>query len=305
MPFELLSSVDIPALEIVIAKLQIAPNIAAGNIRAKMSLEDGQLHMSLVNGQLYDGKVEGDFKAAAAAPNSVDLVLRGIGMDYGALLAAFDITEELWGRLDLQIDVTGQGSSLRTLASSLSGRLDVEARDGQIDRAMPGVFALGAETILGPLFGKDNTGELRCIVSTFVFEDGIGDTLVQYYETSHFTMGGKGKIDLKSETVDLIYNPKASQTSLMKFAVPFRVSGPMLAPNVAADTGGTLLNAAKTAGTIASFINPLVGLGVLAAGKIIEQKDSCETARTIRRGEAPGEKLGDETGRSQQASPDR
>jgi uncharacterized protein involved in outer membrane biogenesis len=305
LPFELLSFVDIPAMEIAIAILQITPDIIADNVRAEVLLEGGKLHVSPVSGQLYDGKVDGDFKASAGAPNSVDLVLSGIGMDYGAILAAFDVTEKLRGRLDLQIDVTGQGSSLRALASGLSGRFDVEARDGQIDRAMVGTLAFGAGTILDPLLGKDDTGELRCIVTTIEFEDGIGDTLVQYYETSFFAVGGDGKIDLKSETLDFVYNPKASHTSLMELAVPFRVSGPILAPSASLDTVGTLLEVAQTAGTIASFINPLVGLGVLAAGTIIEAEDGCEAARAIKRGEIPSEESGDEMGGSQQVNPDR
>jgi len=142
-------------------------------------------------------------------------------------------------------------------------------------------------------------------VTTFEFEDGIGDTLVQYYETSFFAMGGEGKIDLKSETLDFIYNPKGSQTSLMKLAVPFRVSGPMRAPNVNPDTGGTLLKAATTAGIVASFVNPLVGLGVLGASTVIDQTDGCETARAIERGDIPSEESGDETGELQQVNPDR
>jgi hypothetical protein len=226
-------------------------------------------------------------------------------MDYGAILVAFDITEGLHGRMDVQIDVTGQGASLRNLASGLSGRIDLEAQDGQIDRAMVGVLAFGAGAILGPLFGEDSTGELRCIVFTIEFEGGIGGTLVQYYETSFFAMGGEGKIDLKSETLDFIYNPQGSQTSLMKLAVPFRVSGPILAPSVDPDTGGTLLKVAVTAGTVASFINPLVGLGVLATGAVIDQMEGCETARAIKRGDIPREESGDEMGGSQQVNPDR
>ena len=140
---------------------------------------------------------------------------------------------------------------------------------------------------------------------TIEFEDGIGDTLVQYYETNFFAMGGEGKIDLKSVTLDFIFNPKGSQTSLMQLAVPFRVSGPILAPSVNPDTGGTLLKAAMTAGTIASFINPLVGLGVLGAGAVIGQKDGCETARAIKRGDIPREEPSDEIGGSEQVDRDR
>jgi hypothetical protein len=73
----------------------------------------------------------------------------------------------------------------------------------------------------------------------------------------------------------------------MKLATPFRVSGSLQSPDVTVDAGGTLLAAAKTAGTIASFINPLVGLGVLAGQAAMKGRNGCETANLAQRGEIP------------------
>jgi hypothetical protein len=73
----------------------------------------------------------------------------------------------------------------------------------------------------------------------------------------------------------------------MKLAVPFRVSGSLRSPKVDVDAGGTLLAAAKTAGTIASFINPLVGLGVLAGEAVLKDHNGCETADMVQRGAIP------------------
>jgi hypothetical protein len=150
---------------------------------------------------------------------------------------------------------------------------------------MLGLMAFGTGSILGPLLGKDDEGKLECIVTSIIFEDGLGDTLVQYYETSFFAMAGDGEIDLKTETLDFLYNPKAQETSLMNLATPFRVSGSLQSPDVTVDIGGTLLAAAKTAGTIASFINPLIGLGVLAGQAAMQDRNGCETANSVQSGE--------------------
>jgi hypothetical protein len=98
-------------------------------------------------------------------------------------------------------------------------------------------------------------------------------------------MAGDGVIDLKTETLDFLYDPRAQATSLMKLATPFRVSGSLQSPDVTVDTGGTLLAAAKTAGTIASFINPLIGLGVLAGQAAMKDRNGCETANSVQSGE--------------------
>jgi uncharacterized protein involved in outer membrane biogenesis len=288
LPFELLSEADITDFKVEIESLKVDPDVVITDISSNLSLKDTTLHLSELRGRIYDGDVTGDFKAhQGAALPSIDLKLKGANLDYGVFLHAFGITERLRGRMDIQLDLEGNGASLRALAAGLDGRIDFNARDGEIDREMLGLLAFGAGSILGPLIGRNDTGELDCIVTSFTFEDGLGDTLVQYYETSIFAMAGAGKIDLKTETLDFLYHPRAQETSLMKLATPFRVSGSLQSPDVTVDTGGTLLAAAKTAGTIASFINPLVGLGVLAGRAVIRDRQGCETAYRVQRGEIP------------------
>jgi uncharacterized protein involved in outer membrane biogenesis len=288
LPFELLSEADITDFKVEIASLKVDPDIVITDISSSLTLKDTTLHLSELRGRIYDGEVTGDFKAYQGdALPAIALKLKGANLDYGVFLKAFDVTERLRGRMDIQLDLKGNGASLRALAAGLDGRIDFNARDGEIDREMLGLLAFGAGNILGPLIGKDDTGKLDCIVTSFTFEDGLGDTLVQYYETSFFAMTGAGKIDLKTETLDFLYNPKASDTSLMKLAVPFRVSGSLQSPKVDVDVGGTLLEAAKIAGTIASFIIPPVGLGVLAGQTVLKDRNGCETANKVQRGEIP------------------
>ena len=288
LPFELLSEADITDFKVEIANLKVDPDVVITDISSSLTLKDTTLHLAELRGRIYDGDVTGDFKAhQGAALPSIDLKLKGENLDYGVFLHAFDITERLRGRMDIQLDLEGDGTSLRALASGLDGRIDFNAREGQFDREMLGLLAFGTGSILGPLVGKDDEGKLECIVTSFIFEDGLGDTLVQYYETSFFAMAGDGEIDLKTETLDFLYNPKAQQTSLMNLATPFRVSGSLQSPDVTVDTGGTLLAAAKTAGTIASFINPLIGLGVLAGQAAMKDRNGCETANSVQRGEIP------------------
>ena len=290
LPFELLTEADITDFKIEIANLKVDPDVVITEISSSLILKDATLRLADLRGRIYDGDVTGGFEASqgAAAP-AVNVELTGANLDYGVFLHAFDIAEGLRGRMDIKLALDGHGTSLRALAAGLDGRIDVNAKEGQFDREMLGLLAFGTGSILGPLLGKDEQGTLDCIVTTFIFEDGLGDTLVQYYETSSFAMAGDGIIDLKTETLDFLYNPKARETSLMRLATPFRVSGSLQSPDVSVDAGGTLLAAAKTAGTIASFINPLVGLGVLAGQAAMKDRNGCETANKIQLGEIPVE----------------
>ena len=230
LPFDALSFVDIPSLELSIGKLEIGSGITAESLETEIHLKDGNLRLSPLTGTIYGGEMDADFKASNMPANSVDLRVNVTDLDYGAFLAAREITQNLHGRMDIRLDWRGHGDSLRAIMSSLSGRTDFDAKSGQIDRSMLGVLAFGSGSILGPLLGDSETGELNCIVTTEVFEDGIGNTLIQYFDTEFFVLEGGGEIDLKTETLDLVYHPSSRQVSLMRLAVPFSVSGPMLDP---------------------------------------------------------------------------
>lgn len=82
-------------------------------------------------------------------------------------------------------------------------------------------------------------------------------------------------------TLDFVLNPQAMDISFMELAVPFRFSGPLRTSNVEFDPGRAPPEAVKTARTIASFNNPLVGLGVLAGQALLKDQNGCETANMI------------------------
>jgi len=287
LPFELLSDAEIPNLQVQIGSLKVDQDVIFSDVGSSVTLQNRRLDLSGLHGRLYDGDLSGTFSAdASAAEPVVKFDLKGSNLDYGVFLKAFDITKRLRGKLDTHFDLDGRGINLRAIASGLDGRIDIDARDGEIDRKMLGALAFGAGSILEPLVGKKKTGTLRCIVSTWIFKDGMGDTLVQYYDTNIFSMAGTGKINLKTETLDLVYNPTAHEMTLMKLAVPFRVSGSLQSPQVDVDSGGALLEAAKLAGTVALFIaNPAIGLGVVAGEAALDKRKGCEKAYKIQRGE--------------------
>jgi len=287
LPFELLSEAEIPHLQVRIGSLKVDEDVIFSDVSSSVTLKNQRLELSGLRGRLYDGDLSGTFSAdKGAAVPLVKFELKGTNLDYGVFLKAFDVTKRLRGKLDTHFDLDGRGKSLRAIASGLDGRIDVDAHDGEIDRKMLGILAFGAGSILEPLVGKKDTGKLECIVTTWIFKDGLGDTLVQYYDTNIFSMAGTGHVDLKTETLDLVYNPTAHEMTLMKLAVPFRVSGSLQSPTVDVDSVGTLLEAAKVAGTVALFIaNPAIGLGVLAGETALDKRKGCEKAYKIQRGE--------------------
>jgi uncharacterized protein involved in outer membrane biogenesis len=307
LPFELLSEAELTDFQVQIGSLKVDADVTFSDVSSSISLQNERLELSNLRARLYDGDLKGEFSAdKGTAVPAVKFDLQGTNLDYGVFLKAFDITKRLRGKLDTHFDLNGSGVSLRAIASGLDGRIDIDARDGEVDRKMLGILAFGAGSILQPLIGKKDTGKLKCIVSAWTIKDGLGNSLVQYYDTSMFAMAGTGKVDLKTETLDLVYNPTAHEITLMKLAVPFRVSGSLQSPKVDVDSGGTLLEAAKLAGTVALFIaNPAIGLGVLAGQTALDGRNGCKAAYKIQDGETQDVESGSASATEAKSSNDR
>jgi|GEM_PF-4186525 len=285
LPFHLLDSLDAD-LQLNVASLQVDPTFKITDIDAHVTLQSGQLTLEPFSMVLWGGKLSGVMTANNSGPTP-DAAIRAslAGVDYGAMLAEFDVTEGLHGLLDVEIDVKGQGPSLHALASSASGTLGWLGKEGQLDRKLLGMFAFGSGDVLAPLFGEKNNGELACSVFAMDFDRGIGSSRVQYYETSFFSMVGEGTIDLRNETINFSYSPSARSTSLMSLAVPFKVTGPLDDPGVSVGTEGTLVGAAKAAGAVISVLNPLIGAGLLALNEVSSRSSGCDNAIAMAKGE--------------------
>ncbi len=258
-----------------------AQGIEVSNTSLALSLQNGKLNVAPLAAEVFGGKVSGSLALdSATGQPSLKAVLGVKQLDYGAALKSQGMDDIATGKVDLDIDVSGQGGSVRALMAGLNGETRIQAIDGQIKS---GTLNIVSTDLLNVFDSKDDK-KLICAVIHFDIKGGRADTRALVIETGGFSVIGTGTVNLQDETPKLRIDPRAKKASVASAAmVPIDVSGTLAAPvwtiDKAAMAGNVVAGAARTGAAIATL-----GLSVLAekvvgsVTKKIDNADYCTPA---------------------------
>ena len=283
LPLEALAAFD-GALTLNAAELRATQRLHLNDVELTALLANGNLKIDPMQGRMAGGRLSGSAGLdAGAAPAALGIDLKGEGMDFGSLLQAADVSDQVGGELALDVALTGRGQSAHALAAGLDGHVQAVSEDGTIDNALLGFFSAGLSDITGPLFGTSDRANLNCIVGRFDIADGQAESRALVLDTGTFAIAGRGGIDLEAERVSLAFDTETSEPSLASLAVPFKVLGPMDDPSIVPDPIGAAANVLGTVGTVAETGGNIVGGvvnrlgGLVGTGPIVGRIGSDQT----------------------------
>jgi len=134
-------------------------------------------------------------------------------VDFSLLQVA---TPNLGGKLDLNVDLVGQGKSVAELMGSLNGQVLLVMRDGKIEGAL--VKKLGSGLL--SFSEEKNYTTLECGILRADIKDGIADFRKNLAaQLTEVTWRGGGTVNLKTEKLDAGIVPKPRK------GIPISVSG--------------------------------------------------------------------------------
>jgi uncharacterized protein involved in outer membrane biogenesis len=177
-------------------------------LKVDVSLDGGKLQIAPAKVTYKNGSASIDFTADTLGPEArMALKVTAEDVDIGTLLSYLHERPLLSGQLNLVVDLKSTGSTPRELAGALGGEFGVAIEKGKIARI---VEFMGADAVdfLYAIRTKAKYKDLHCVALRFVFEDGIGQSEVIYLETPDMYARGRGTIDLHSETMEIVLQPK-------------------------------------------------------------------------------------------------
>lgn len=268
LPLDALNAVDAD-LNLTIGHLEIDDRLVADNVEVTLNLAGGRLRLSPLGLDFYGGRITSwaDINSAARG-TPVALRVDGDHIDYGRLLRAFAQENSFSGTVDLDADLTGSGNTMRAIASTLTGPLEIHGENGTIDNRWLKAVTGGFGDILGPLFGNSRSSALHCILLTTRAQSGIISVNGMALDSEVFTLYGGGIIDLRNEGLDLDFNSGTRAAAISSLVPPFHVGGTLKDPSVRPDLAGVISGAA---GLLGGLANPQ---GALAALSGLGQDDS-------------------------------
>jgi uncharacterized protein involved in outer membrane biogenesis len=260
LPFDLLRAVD--ATIVFTGQKVIREPATLDGVAVDVDLADGKLTIAKIDAGITGGRlgVSGVVDGGAPQP-AIALKLTSRGVEAGTLMQTFGQSAVLsGGKVDLDVDVNGQGQSVRQIMAGLSGRTDMQMGAGKINNRF-------AKIMLSDLFelvssgGSADGSNLNCIVSKFDIAKGVATSKALVIDTKGATIVGSGKIMLDSEELNLQLDPSAKETSLAKLAIPINVGGTLASPSVRPDPAGIAKGATgAVAGAVSGGAGALTGL---------------------------------------------
>ncbi len=200
-------------------------------------------------GQIQAGPLElylgpGFFKVTAAMdavndPEHVRIEGATSGWDFGGILQAVGVDIPARGTLSANVDVTGNISSGKAFANSMTGWASLGMRDGAISTSLLELAGLGIFPWLVSKEFADGETQIVCVRAPLSLNAGrvTFDSVVA--ETASVQLVVKGAVDWVRDTIAIRAEPRRVGAPLARSAWPFDVQGKLSDPKFKLDIGGS------------------------------------------------------------------
>ena len=253
VPVALLRGIDAEG-EISIGELTLAGGSRLTSLQLPIKLQDGRLDVPALQASVFGGTVFANLSLDAAHQPAPALALHAQmkGMDLGALLAAVGARREVrGGKTDARIDIGATGNTPRQWESTMSGTVialvgPATLVNTKVDLNSP-LNKLGAT--VNPFHNVDPSTELQCAVIRLPLHNGVAEVERSIaVETKKFGATASGKLDFRTQTLDLAIRPQLRQgvpLDIPQVADLVRFRGPFASPAVAIDSVATAATVAR------------------------------------------------------------
>ena len=265
LPLAALAAVDLD-LDLFVGRLATSP-FPLEEVKARILLDRGTMTVQPLTATLAQSRINGRLRLGAGLDvPSLDVSIEAPKLDLGRLMEEADVSDLFEGEANVRAELSGTGTSIAALLSGLNGDIRLLAEDGRLKTQALDAWVGGASAVLGTLFpGKEQWTVVNCAASSITIEDGIATSQGTLIDTEYATVAAVGKVDLATETLNLVIEPKPKSVTL-NVAVPVHVQGSLAHPTFRPDPGATLK---KLGGLLGLSIFPpaaLAGLGEIGTG---------------------------------------
>jgi uncharacterized protein involved in outer membrane biogenesis len=250
------------AIETLVAAVQ------ATKVEVALTLKGGDLNIAPLKATVADGAVDGTVRLnAAAATPALDTNIKVTQFDAGKFLNDMQITDLLEGKLNVIVDIKGQGGSVRKIMAGLNSTTQLAMGAGRMKSTALDTYVGGIGTLLPQMFAgkKSEYTVINCAISQFDIQKGLATSKALAFDTDYITIGGGGTINLATEELSIDIDPQP-KSATVNTAVPIEVRGTLANPTYGVNK---LAAARKIGGLVGGVAFPpalILGLGETGTG---------------------------------------
>ncbi len=290
-PLEPLRAFDADA-EIAIDRLVLPNKLPLEAVRMRAALKDGRLDVQPLAATLGGGPLIGRVRLDASRPaaESLAVSLDGKAISLEKVAAALGYGGAVsGGPTDLALELAGPAESLHRFVGWGNGELRISTGEFRTAGAALDAGGGALTSIMdkaNPFRRQDPYTDVKCAVVRLPVREGVATSQRTIaYETTKVNMVVAGRINLRTEALDLAVRPTVKEgigLGAGSLAELVRVTGTLAEPAIGIDTLGSARAALSVGGAVLTSGLSLLGEALLA--KAAADQHPCRTALA---GEAP------------------
>jgi len=258
-------------------------SMVLGGWKGRFLCSEDRLRAESLQFKVGGGEVKGAFEVDFRGKTPRLLVRAAMDqVDVHAFLKEKSIS----GKAAAEIDFIAQGSSLAAWAAGLEGdaffSISTLCFNHKILKQNGSQFGSIILQVFAPASTDPNSTEINCIVGGFEIRGGLAEVTTLLADTHEVVVIGKGRLDLKEETLDLSLRPYPKKgvagvsVSVTELTKAFKLGGTLAEPSLRMDPLRTALTVGKMLGGML-LLGP-AGAAVVFAGQTANEGDLCLAA---------------------------
>ena len=280
LPLEMLKQVD---AEVELnAKQLLLRLFSLGDTTARMVLENGHLTVTPLKLIMGGGALDGHFDLHVQGKDAqMATALKIDQYQLGSMLKKLGISDSVHGDMDIKLDLKGRGNTIAELMSGLNGKIMMVIGEGRINqnavKLLGTDLSVGLLQLLNPMKKEEKYTKINCFAGGFDINDGLAQSSALVLDTSQVRVFGFGKINLKTEEIDLSLKPTPQKgvginglaklsLSLGELTKSLKLKGTLSKPSLSIDPTGSIITLGKAIGGVALF-GPFGVAAILANGQ--------------------------------------
>jgi uncharacterized protein involved in outer membrane biogenesis len=229
------------------------------NLRATIRMRERVLRLDPLEFGIAGGKLLGPVVLDGRGETiRAELTMRVQSLKLAQLFPTIKENKASVGDMGGLLELKARGNSVGALLGGADGKIGLFIDGGQISQFLMEIVALDLWNAARVKLTGDKPIAIRCAIADFAVKDGLMRTNAFVFDTAVVNVEGGGVVNLKTEEMDLMFNPKPKASSLASLNSPLYLRGTFGEPQVSPDLGRI---AAKGLGAIVmGALNPLLAV---------------------------------------------
>jgi uncharacterized protein involved in outer membrane biogenesis len=229
------------------------------NLNARVVMKDSVLSVEPLDFGIAGGRLVGPVRMdGTQEPMDSSIVLRVDKLQLAKLFPTVKEAQASLGNLGGAIDLKGKGSSVKEMLGTSNGKIALYMNGGRISRTLMEIVALDLWDVAKlKLRGDQTTVEIRCAIADLDVKDGIANINAMIIDTGVVNVQAGGWVNLKTEEMNLVIEPKPKDKSVASLNSPIHVRGTFSQPRVAPDAK---MVARGVGAIVMGALNPLLAV---------------------------------------------